>query len=93
MPKVQPNLCYSGVAGLLLSSCTSDLPLGFCSFTTSSHWLSVPFQQTHTHHGDANDYKSGHGKLTAFALPVPDNVQLLVFFVGLWVLVILTLRL
>lgn len=44
MSKVQPNLCSSGVVGLLLSSCTSDLALSFCSFANSLHWLSVPFQ-------------------------------------------------
>lgn len=73
MSKVQPNLCYSGVAGLLLSL----------------HCLSVPFQSTNTHHGDASYCKSGHGQLTAFALQVPGNVQLLIIFVGLWVLAIL----
>lgn len=86
-------ICYFGVAGLLLSSCIADLALGFCSFANSLHWLSVPFQYTNTHHGNARYYKSGHGKLIAFALHVPDNVHLLMLFVGLWVLAILTLRL
>lgn len=93
MSRVQPNLCYFGVAGLLLSSCISDLALGFCSFANSLHWLSLPFQYTNTHHGNASYYKSRHGKLIALALHVPDNVHLLMLFAGLWVLAILTLRL
>lgn len=91
--KVKLHLCYFGVAGLPLSSCMSDLALGFCIFANRLYWLSMPSQQTNTQYSDANYFKTGHGKLIAFARHVPDNIQLLTLFVGFRVLAILTLRL